>query len=195
MIIRVENARENLIRVHDVMQMLGFRCTAGSLEPMLNEIHETSKSADDIFTISKKYLGDTHQVKYVQCNFISKTYEVHDVLPSSYNNFRVDYETLMTALRVKRSREEYKEVLIRLLGTIIVPEDVEKYARQPRTMRTYYIIENGGLSTFRLFDWEADYISCRNYWGTELNVLTDDILEKYSKINDKRTNDYDNIPS
>jgi len=194
MIIRVENARENLIRVHDIFGILNYKCKRGTLNPMLKAMEENSKTIDDIFEVSKKYLGDTKQVKYVKCNFVSRSYEVLDQLPST-SDLRVDYETFMTSLRVKRSREEYSNVLFGILGSALVPEEVEKYARQPRMMKLYYIMEDGSMSTYRLYDFEADLINKSNLLKTKLNVLTEDILEEHSKILDKRMNDYDNIPS
>ena len=196
MIIRIENSRENFIRVYDIFQKLNFRCIKGSLYNMINEMNESSKNIDDMFNVSKKYLGDTNQVRYVRCNFIARTFEVFDELPDEKENMRVDYETFMTVLRVKRCRKEYEGVLLGLLGSVNVPDEIEDYARHPRMMNMYYYIDDSfNLIKYRLYDFEADCINFHKLLDKELKLLTADTLEHYSKIQDKRTNDYDNIPS
>lgn len=184
LVIRVDNCRSNLIGLYDVLKILGYSSDTDLLQNLL----DSYKSSDiNVLQLSDDFIGDTNEVRYVKCinDDSGRHYRVYRGYADFGDTVKADVESVFIALRVRASREDYKSILMELLGSTDVPIEAEQYMRNPRVPVSYY---DNDFSIRCLYDFEADEINKRSKNGVVLKRLTAEIYEDHCKKMDKRMN-------
>lgn len=185
LVIRVTDCRENLIKLVDALNLLGYSSTTDILSTLQEKYKDES---EDLFGLSDTYLGAKNEVRYVRCKREgdSKSFKVYNGYVSKDGDVRVDVESIFMALRVRSSHDDYRNLLEELIGSTNVPVEVENYMRVPRAQLMYYIGSDVGMSMYRFYDFEAEGHNKRKTYGVELQKLTSEIYEEYCKKIEKR---------